>query len=215
MTVTTQPEECSVATGRRPHRPGGDTVHEWNDDARTWHQQGRESMHARNGHPGRLGPATYQRESALTQWYLRRFAHGDPSARKIGIVAVARRLVIDLPRFLDVGVIPEGGDLETLADHPRWITADRGRMRDGRSGWFSCRSACYLAAGRPVVVQDTGFSRVIPTGTGVVAFNTLEEATAAVTEVEAHYDRHARRHVRSRPGISIPTRCWWISSSAR
>jgi transposase len=54
------------------------------------------------------GWLTYQPESALTQWYLRRFAHGGPSARKIGIVAVARRLVIDLWRYLDAGVIPEG-----------------------------------------------------------------------------------------------------------
>jgi hypothetical protein len=72
-----------------------------------------------------------------------------------------------------------------------WSVAKNGYVK-GRSGWFSCRSACYLAAGRPVVVQDTGFSRVIPTGTGVLTFNTLEEATAAVAEVEAHYDRHSR-----------------------
>ena len=70
-----------------------------------------------------------------------------------------------------------------------WSVAKHGYVA-GKSGWFSCRSACYLAAGRPVVVQDTGFR--IPTGDGVLAFNTLEEATAAVTEVEAHYDRHAK-----------------------
>ena len=58
------------------------------------------------------GWLTYQRESALTQWYLRRFAHGGPSARKIGIVAVARRLVIDLWRYLDAGVLPEGAVLK-------------------------------------------------------------------------------------------------------
>jgi hypothetical protein len=72
-----------------------------------------------------------------------------------------------------------------------WSIAKQGYVK-GRSAWFSCRSACYLAAGRPVVVQDTGFSRVIPTGIGVLAFNTLEEATAAVAEVESRYDRHAR-----------------------
>jgi hypothetical protein len=42
-----------------------------------------------------------------------------------------------------------------------------------RSGWFSCRSVCYMAAGLPVVLQDTGFSKVISTGTGVLAFDTL------------------------------------------
>jgi transposase len=58
------------------------------------------------------GWLTYQRESALTQWYNRRFARGGPRARKIGIVAVARRLIIDLWRYLDAGVIPEGAILK-------------------------------------------------------------------------------------------------------
>jgi transposase len=58
------------------------------------------------------GWLTYQRESALTQWDNRRFAHGGLCARKIGIVAVARRLVIDLWRYLDAGVIPEGAILK-------------------------------------------------------------------------------------------------------
>jgi transposase len=54
------------------------------------------------------GWLTYQRPSALTQWYMERFARGGPVARKIGIVAVARRVVIDLWRYLDAGVVPEG-----------------------------------------------------------------------------------------------------------
>jgi hypothetical protein len=45
-----------------------------------------------------------------------------------------------------------------------------------RSGWFSCRTACYLAGGRPAVVQDTGWSRFIPPGSGLFAFSTMEEA---------------------------------------
>jgi transposase len=64
------------------------------------------------------GWLTYQPQSALSQWYTRRFAHGGPSARKIGIVAVARRLVIDLWRYLDAGVIPEGARLKSpIAPH--------------------------------------------------------------------------------------------------
>jgi hypothetical protein len=62
----------------------------------------------------------------------------------------------------------------------------------GQSGWFSCRSACYLAAGRPVVVQNTGFPKVIPTGEGVFAFNTLEEAQIAIREVEQNYQFHRK-----------------------
>lgn len=58
------------------------------------------------------------------------------------------------------------------------------------SGWFSCRSTCYLAAGRPVVVQDTGFSSLLPTGEGLLSFETLDEAVAAVERVEGDYERH-------------------------
>jgi hypothetical protein len=61
-----------------------------------------------------------------------------------------------------------------------------------RSGWFSERSACYLAAGRPVVAQDTGFGTVLPTGEGLFAFDTVDEAAAALEAIESDYARHAR-----------------------
>jgi hypothetical protein len=61
-----------------------------------------------------------------------------------------------------------------------------------RSGWFSERSACYLAAGRPVITQDTGFGNVLPTGEGLFAFNSTDEAVAAFEEVNGDYARHGR-----------------------
>ena len=61
-----------------------------------------------------------------------------------------------------------------------------------QSGWFSERSACYLAAGRPVITQDTGFGAVLPTGEGLFAFRTSDEAVAAIEEVESDYERHSR-----------------------
>jgi len=61
-----------------------------------------------------------------------------------------------------------------------------------RSGWFSDRSATYLAAGRPVVTQDTGFGDVLPTGAGLFAFRTVDEATAAVGAIREDYTAHAR-----------------------
>lgn len=61
-----------------------------------------------------------------------------------------------------------------------------------RCGWFSDRSACYLAAGRPVVAPDTGFSDHLPTGAGLFAFRTVEEAAAAIDAMNADYPRHAR-----------------------
>jgi hypothetical protein len=59
------------------------------------------------------------------------------------------------------------------------------------SGWFSCRSVCYLAAGRPVVVQDTGFDGIIPTGAGLFAFKDIDEAAAAIEAVERNYEHHS------------------------
>ena len=66
-----------------------------------------------------------------------------------------------------------------------------------RSGWFSERSACYLAAGRPVITEDTGFGTVLPTGDGLFAFNTMEDIVAAVEAIRADYNRHSRaaRHI--------------------
>ena len=80
-----------------------------------------------------------------------------------------------------------------------FIAASRGEISPAkhvyvamRSGWFSCRSACYLGSGRPVVVQDTGFSRILPVGRGILAFSTGEEARAAIENVEANYSMHCR-----------------------
>lgn len=72
-----------------------------------------------------------------------------------------------------------------------WSVAKHGYVV-GRPGWFSCRSACYLASGRPVVVQDTGFSDVLPVGEGLLAFSKLDEAIDAVGSVVADYERHRR-----------------------
>lgn len=60
-----------------------------------------------------------------------------------------------------------------------------------RTGWLSCRTTCYLAAGRPAVVQDTGFTSIVPCGEGLIPFNTVEEAAEGIARVEADYSRHA------------------------
>jgi hypothetical protein len=61
-----------------------------------------------------------------------------------------------------------------------------------RCGWFSDRSASYLASGRPVIGQETGFSDFLPVGEGLLAFSTVDEAAGAVEEVERDWERHAR-----------------------
>jgi hypothetical protein len=59
-------------------------------------------------------------------------------------------------------------------------------------GWFSDRSACYLASGRPVVAQDTGFARLLPSGEGLHSFASGDEAVSAVEDVRSDYERHRR-----------------------
>jgi hypothetical protein len=61
-----------------------------------------------------------------------------------------------------------------------------------RSGWFSDRSACYLALGVPVILQDTAFNRLLPTGEGLLTFRTPDEAAAAIECVAAEPEKHAR-----------------------
>ena len=61
-----------------------------------------------------------------------------------------------------------------------------------RCGWFSDRSACYLASGRPVIAQETGFSRFVPAGAGLLAFETTEGALAGIEALNGDYGRHAR-----------------------
>ena len=92
------------------------------------------------------------------------------------------------------------GDLTSDFDAYRdYIAGSRGEFTVARdqvvrpnTGWFSDRSASYLAAGRPVVTQETGFSEVLPTGEGLFGFAGLEDAAAALEEVEADPSRHGR-----------------------
>ena len=67
-----------------------------------------------------------------------------------------------------------------------------------RSGWFSDRAACYLAAGRPVVEQDTGFSDVLPCGPGLHAFNTSEEAACSDSRHRSRLPTGSRARDRGR-----------------
>lgn len=92
------------------------------------------------------------------------------------------------------------GEVSTgLNEYIDYITGSRGEFSAAKqayvqthSGWFSDRSVCYLAAGLPVVLQDTGFTEWLETGCGVLAFETLEEAADCLERVNAEYDAHRR-----------------------
>ena len=116
---------------------------------------------------------------------------------------------------LTLAIDPDDPDRATLLEHG-WRLEDPGLVRTPeqfcsyvagslgefscakggyvgtRSGWFSDRSACYLAAGRPVILQATGFEDLLPVGEGLFAVSDVEEAAAAMAQVRGDYARHAR-----------------------
>ena len=88
----------------------------------------------------------------------------------------------------------------TPAGYREFIQSSRGEFGvakhtyvSTRCGWFSDRTECYLAAGRPAVVQDTGWTSHLPSGEGLLAFSTAEEAADAIARVDGDYARHAAR----------------------
>lgn len=87
-------------------------------------------------------------------------------------------------------------DVERYRDYIRHARGEFTVARDQyvrpRTGWFSDRSACYLAAGRPVITQETGFSKFLPSGRGLFGFTTLEDVLAAVDAIESDYEGHCR-----------------------
>jgi hypothetical protein len=84
---------------------------------------------------------------------------------------------------------------ENYRDYVQNSRAEVGVAKDmyvrSRGGWLSDRSLCYLASGKPVLAQATGFELEVPTGEGLLSFTTPDEALAAVAEVESDYARHS------------------------
>jgi hypothetical protein len=79
-----------------------------------------------------------------------------------------------------------------IADSAGEFSCAKGLYVGSRSGWFSDRSACFLAAGRPVVIQDTGIQDVLPTGAGLFAVTTVEDAADAIRRIRMDYERQSR-----------------------
>lgn len=71
------------------------------------------------------------------------------------------------------------------------FTAVKQGYATGHTGWFSDRSACYLTAGRPVIMQDTGIGKYVPTGDGLLTFTDIDSAAEAIKRVESEYSCHA------------------------
>jgi len=135
--------------------------------------------------------------------------------------AEAFKAVIDLPRRasmpIEVCLAIDASDpeLPLLRDHGWRLVSPRERVADadayrrylrgsrgeftpvrpicslGQSGWFSERSGCYLAAGRPVVMEDTGLGRHVPVGQGLLTYTDVESAAACLEAVDRDYAKHA------------------------
>ncbi|PYR29828.1 MAG: hypothetical protein DMF90_29000 [Acidobacteria bacterium] len=96
-------------------------------------------------------------------------------------------------------VSPLEMSLDVFGAYPAYIRNSRAEFTVAkdqnvrlRSGWFSERDACYLASGKPVVTQDTGFGSRIPVGEGLFAVSTVEQALAAIDAINTDYERHCR-----------------------
>ncbi|MDQ3009563.1 MAG: hypothetical protein M3X11_02510 [Acidobacteriota bacterium] len=72
------------------------------------------------------------------------------------------------------------------------FTVARDQYVRPRTGWFSDRTACYLAAGRPTITQETGFNKYLPTGNGLYGFTTMDDVLAAVDAIESDYEGNCR-----------------------
>ena len=86
--------------------------------------------------------------------------------------------------------------LDTYRDYIRHsrgeFTVTKDQVVRPRTGWFSDRTACYLAAGRPVITQETGFSKFYGDGRGLFGFTTMDDILAAVDAIESNYTVHSR-----------------------
>jgi hypothetical protein len=87
--------------------------------------------------------------------------------------------------------------LDVFGHYPAYFRRSRAELTVAKdqnvrlkSGWFSERDVCYLASGKPVISQDTGFSNILPTGDGLFAFTTADQALAAIDRINADYRKH-------------------------
>ncbi len=97
-------------------------------------------------------------------------------------------------------IVDPSGTVDSPSGYRQFIQqskAELGIAKSGyvasRCGWFSDRSACYLASGRPVIAQDTGFSRHLPVGEGLFAFASMEDILRNIDAMNADYPCHSRR----------------------
>ena len=150
--------------------------------------------------PGRVAPIPLEIALSRTQhhkWQGKsKDFPGESGSVESGEMAQTPQALLSRFDWRVVDAIDVCGDLDSYrhyisSSRAEWSVAKNGYVL-GQPGWFSERSACYLACGRPVIVQDTGFANVLPVGEGILAFSSLREAVTAIRKLEANYARHAQ-----------------------
>jgi hypothetical protein len=160
--------------------------------------------------------------TSITQWFWRELwwnsevLETGKRAAYLHVLDLPRRTAHPIELAVNLHPDDQTGDRELLLDHGwrlasphdragspeqyrSYIAASRGELCcpkpihcQLRTGWFSDRSAAFLASGRPVIARRTGFEDHLPTGTGIVTFEGVEEAACALDEVAGNYGTHAR-----------------------
>ncbi len=148
------------------------------------------------------GPVTHEGEryGQKDEEFLRILNLPDLTPQRLEL-AVSGASAQVMERFKSAGWSARDGDAVSLdtATYRAYICSSRGELSVAknayvktRSGWFSDRSVCYLAAGLPVILQDTGFSDWLPAGQGVLAFTSVGEAADCIQKVNSDYAGHRR-----------------------
>jgi hypothetical protein len=158
------------------------------------------------------GPPRDRRFTTVMTWQIESFADigGNKDQQFLRVIELPRRvgdrflLAVNGPHELlrahGWQTVPAMEVSRGLLDYRAFIRGSYAELSvakhtyvETRSGWFSDRTACYLAAGRPAIVQDTGWTGHLPHGTGLLSFRTVEEAEEAIHRIDADYDAHCRR----------------------
>ena len=114
-------------------------------------------------------------------------ALGSTTAPREKLMAEGWQITDPLP----VSLTPQTYQAYILQSKGEWSVAKHGYVYSN-SGWFSERSCAYLASGKPVIIQETGFSKFLPTGNGLFSFTTVEEAIDALQMVNKNYKQHCK-----------------------
>jgi hypothetical protein len=153
---------------------------------------------------GAYGPIEYQGETyGLRAREFRRFAalprrteHPFTIALDIQSADAADKALLETNGWMAVDPVQAAGDpwryRQFIQQSGAELMVAKGMYVGTQSGWFSDRSICYLASGKPVLAQDTGLRDVLPSGEGLLTFTTLDEAANGMQAIAGDYARHSR-----------------------